>query len=245
MTGTIATYYHWRDPGNDPILSKKSLHNNKPLYVCDDNFTWASPHIEGMELYEIDAIYEKPLILSDQFIAYETIFNDHNRLHQKFLKKGEFDVVIYTPHELSIGVRQIALLKPKDQVIAFRRVPDDQIDWKLIERQREDINHGWMKIMAGKKKGKNFMKSPYFTGKKVCLDGLTLYSAEDMERAIVKLGGEVCPQRVWADLIIYGKNSELAAAEDPYKVYPNAMVSWEGKIDDLLQELPDGIESLF
>lgn len=152
MKKTIAVFYHWLDPYHEKALSKKTLHNNAPLYVCDDNFSWAAPHVKGMELYEIDAYWEKPLILTGQFTDYETIFADHNRANQTFLECGGFDAVFYTPHYLSRGIRQIALLKPKDQVLAIRRVPDLEIDWEVIKRQREDQNRAWGEIMLNKEK---------------------------------------------------------------------------------------------
>lgn len=147
MKKTIAIYYHWLDPYHEKKLSRETLNNDTPLYVCDDNFSWASPHVEGMELYEIDAYWEKPLILTGQFMDYETIFSDHNAINKTFLRNGGFDAVFYTPHYLSRGIRQIALLKPKDQVLAIRRVPDLEIDWETIKRQREDQNRAWGEIM--------------------------------------------------------------------------------------------------
>jgi hypothetical protein len=107
-----------------------------------------------MQLYEIDAYWENPLILTGQFEDYEVIFNDHKGVHQAFLKNGGFDAVFYTPHYLGRGIRQIALLKPKDQVLAIRRVPDLEIDWKTIKRQKEDQNRGWDEIMLKRKSAK-------------------------------------------------------------------------------------------
>jgi hypothetical protein len=154
VSKTIAIFYHWLDPYHDKKLSHKTLNNDTPLYVCDDNFSWASPDVEGMQLYEIDAYWENPLILTGQFEDYEVIFNDHKGVHQAFLKKGGFDAVFYTPHYLGRGIRQIALLKPKDQVLAIRRVPDLEIDWKTIKRQKEDQNRGWDEIMLKRKSAK-------------------------------------------------------------------------------------------
>lgn len=144
---TLAIFYHWLDPYHGAALSKKTLRNDTILYVCDDNFSWAAPHVEGMELYEVDVMWEKPLILAGQFTDYEMIFSDHNAANRTFLERGGFDAVFYTPHYLSRGVRQIALLKPKDQVLAIRRVPDLEIDWEVIKRQREDQNRAWGEIM--------------------------------------------------------------------------------------------------
>ncbi|BDD79686.1 hypothetical protein [Burkholderia phage FLC9] len=244
MGSEIAIFYHWLDPSTDMKLSRKTLHNNTPLYVCDDIFSWAAPHIKGMELYEIDVVYQKPLILQGQFTDYEEIFADHNRINQKFLEQGGFDIVIYTPHYLSRGVRQIALLKPKDQVLAIRRVPDHEIDWAMIERLRDEQNRGWSEIMFKDWKDAP-MKNPYFHDKKVMVSGTTIYPRENLLKAVVKLGGTWWDDPETADLIIYGEDSDIHAARDPDQLYPDAMKCWEGKVDDLLQELPDGIESLF
>ena len=243
MSGTIAIFYHWADPSmGDGFLTRKTLTNDKTLYVCDDYWSWASPHLPEMELYEIDAVYKKPLILTGQFTDYEAIFSEHNVVNDTFLKKGGFDAVIYTPHPLGRGVRQIALLKPKDQVIAIRRVPNHEIDWQSIKLMREEQNRGWSNIMFNEEEN---MNNIYFTGKKVLIDGVTLYSADNLARAVAKLGGEVCQNPENADLIIYGKDSEIAQDTQPGTLYPNAITTWEGKVDDLVQELPNGIEDLF
>lgn len=85
----------------------------------------------------------------------------------------------------------------------------------------------------------------YFTGKKVAIDGCTLYPIDGLKTAVAKMGGTLVTDLNQAELIVYGKNSVLAASRDPYRDYPNAISSWEGKVDDLLQELPNGIEDLF
>jgi len=242
MAGTIAIFYHWLDPFHDRKLTRETLTNDQPLYVCDDTFSWAAPHVEGMELYEIDARWSKPLIITGQFEDYETLFSDHNKINETFLRNGEFDAVFYTPHYLSRGVRQISLLRPKDQVLAIRRVPDIEIDWASIKAQREDQNKGWSNIMV---RETHRFKNPYFFEKKVYLDGLTIYDPANMELAVRRLGGEVCQNPLNADLIIYGKNSEIAKDMQPMTLYPHAVTSWEGKVDDLVQELEEGIRQLF
>lgn len=242
MPKAIGTFYHWLDPYHEKKLTRQTLVNDRPLYVCDDNFSWASPHVKGMELYEIDAYWVNPLILTGQFTDYEVLFADHNQINQTFLKHGEFDAVVYTPHHLGRGVRQIALLKAKDQVLAIRRVPDWEIDWATINDQREQQNQGWMNIMVSET---HRFKNSYFYKKQVCLDDLTIYDPANMELAIRRMGGEVCQNPMNADLIIYGDKSEIRQDTQPDTLYPHATTVVESKIDDLVPELENGIASLF
>ncbi len=87
------------------------------------------------------------------------------------------------------------------------------------------------------------MGNPYFTRKKVAIQGpLEVYTLEDLKHAIVQLGGVYTEDLREASLIIYGRESDLAKSRDPYLVYPNAIPQCEVKIDDLLQEFPNGIE---
>lgn len=89
------------------------------------------------------------------------------------------------------------------------------------------------------------MNNIYFTGKKVYIDGVAHYAVDDLTRAIGKLGGEVCQNPENADFIIYGDASEIAQDTDPRTLYPLAITTHEGKLDDFVQELDDGIEALF
>jgi hypothetical protein len=309
VQGTIATYYHWADPSmGDQVLTRKTLTNDRTLYVCDDYWTWASPHIPEMTLYEVDALFKKPLVINGQFEEYERIFSDHNAVNARFLRNGGFDAVIYTPHPLSRGVRQIALLRPKDQVLAIRRVPNHEIDWESIKHMRDEQCSGWTAIMRNKELDeritmidsydqawKNWQaesakramvnlnpgeiiamgevfdhtvdletiaaavlqeqhlraqgpnRNLYFHDKKVYLDNTSIYPEEGLKKAIKKLGGEVTTDVKSADLIVYGPDTDLRfdLSPTPEEIYPKAMFCWEGKIDDLVQELPEGIESLF
>lgn len=146
MTKTIATYYHWASPESSSLIGDK-IETNRCLYVCDDRYSWASPHVPGMQLFEVDCVLSKVFKLEGQFGEYETIFNDQFAVNKLFLERGGFDAVIYTPHELSRGVRQIALFKPKQQIIALRRVPDREIDWDAIKANRSTMSQGWRSIM--------------------------------------------------------------------------------------------------
>jgi hypothetical protein len=140
-TKVIEMHYHWYDPSTDP-LSLDALHNNKPLYICDNYHEWAAPHVEGMKLYEVTYMFSNPLVLLDQFETYENIFATD--LYANFVRLGKFDAVFYTPHHYGRGERQGRIMHPKDQVIDIREVKD--FDKGQIELARE-YKTPWQEIM--------------------------------------------------------------------------------------------------
>lgn len=143
----IATFHHWWDPYHDTNLSLTNIHNDKGFYVCDDQYSWASPHLEGMRLFEVDCLFKNPLVVLDQFDPYEEIFGDDSprALYQTFLRNGGFDSIFYTPHPYGRGVRQGKLLKPKSQILALREITN--LDIARLEKMRKSQNESWSKIM--------------------------------------------------------------------------------------------------
>jgi hypothetical protein len=136
----IATFYHWSavSERDDPkTITLDSLRNDKVFYVSDDVYTWAAPHLDDVELYEVDVRVVKPFPLFEQMTPIELM----TELTPKMLEQGGFDSVVYTPHPFGRGTRELCLLKPKDQVLAIRRVNNVYAD--MIARNRDLMHHAW------------------------------------------------------------------------------------------------------
>jgi hypothetical protein len=134
----IATFYHWHSPdtrGAAGRLTKDMIDNDQPFYVSDDIHTWASPWLEGCKLYAVDCLIAKPFPLFEQFIPRELM----NGIEADILFKRElFDSVIYTPHPFGRGHREMALLRPKQQILSI--VP---ITYNVDEIKRHQKTAGW------------------------------------------------------------------------------------------------------
>lgn len=130
-TNLIVTFYHWCSPDTDNYrypLRLKDLKEDRGLFVCDDAFSWATPHLlDTSQLYEVDCVIRNPLCLMEQFLEYEQIFRDPSPEYSLFLEGG-FDALIVTPHQYSRGIRQCLIRNPKKQVLAIREVSKPTAD---------------------------------------------------------------------------------------------------------------------
>jgi hypothetical protein len=125
------------------------LTSDKEFYVCDDTNTWATPHLlEAQQLYEIDCVIQKPLVVLNQFFDFEGIFHHSSPEYSLFLK-GRFDSIIYTPHVYGRGVRQCLIRNAKKQVLDVREIDKPRLD--EVKRVKQEQAKLWGEILFKKK----------------------------------------------------------------------------------------------
>lgn len=148
----IVEMYHWASPDTENYsypLELKNLKNDKEFFVCDDPYTWSTPHLlEVCQLYKIDCIIRKPLVVLEQFLDFESIFN-RSSLEYKLATKGGFDSIIYTPHVYGRGVRQCLIRNAKEQVLDIREIDKPHI--YAIERIHQEQSKFWTDTLFNKK----------------------------------------------------------------------------------------------
>lgn len=148
----IVTMYHWASPDTVNYsypLQLKDLTNDKELYVCDDAYAWATPHLlETCQLYEIDCVFQKPLIVLNQFLDFEGIFDKSSPEYDLFIKGG-FDSVIYTPHAYGRGVRQCLIRNAKKQILDVREINKPCLD--EVRQSQQKQAKLWREIFFNKK----------------------------------------------------------------------------------------------
>lgn len=139
--------FHWQDPENTALQFGK-IRSDRPLYISDEIYTWANPHLEkdAHRLYELSCVFRRPLVLLQQYEPFEDVFSESNQSNWDFVRKAGFDSIVYTPHKWSRGDRQAILLEPMTQVLSLRELINP--DMGAIARKRQSDQKQWERVMT-------------------------------------------------------------------------------------------------
>jgi hypothetical protein len=137
----IASFYHWSSPEERNCrnqLTKESITEGQLFYVSDDIHSWASPWVNGMKLYMVDVLVRHPLPLFEQMMP--RAFMDIE-IDLYAIGRCHYDAVVYTPHPLGRGVREMCLLHPKTQIQSIVEVKD--VDLDKIRQEQNLLHPNW------------------------------------------------------------------------------------------------------
>lgn len=136
----VGTVYHW-SANSQPELKLAAI-DERTLSVCDDYWSWFDANCR---VYRLTVAFQKPLVLHEQFEVCEHSFAEGRALHWELVKSGQFDSIVYTPHEYGQGQRQALLLQPKKQVLSIEAFHD--YDEALLLENREGLAANWNRLL--------------------------------------------------------------------------------------------------
>ena len=114
-----AVGYHWREDDDVSPLDPQEFTDSRGFYVCDDPYSWGSPHLNGTHAVEVSYQVDNPYVDIDNSEIYETYYTD-KRIND--IRKHGHDAIVYISdnHKDIEAGRQIYLLKPSTQIKEIR-----------------------------------------------------------------------------------------------------------------------------
>lgn len=110
-----AVGYHWREDDDVAPLVPQEFTDSRGFYVCDDPYSWGSPHLNGTHAVEVSYQVDNPYVDIGNSEIYETHYTD-KRIND--IRKHGHDAIVYISdnHRDTEAGRQIYLLKPNTQI---------------------------------------------------------------------------------------------------------------------------------
>jgi hypothetical protein len=137
----VATFYHWSAPeerNGRNQLTKESITDDQVFYVSDDIHSWAAPWVNGMKLYAVDVLVRRPMPLFEQMMPRELMDGE---IDLEQAARCHYDSVIYTPHPLGRGVREMCLLHPDVQIQSIIEVKN--VDLNQVRKEQTLMHPNW------------------------------------------------------------------------------------------------------
>lgn len=116
--GLIVNMYHW----SETIMTKADI-LSKPLYVCDNSYSWNSIGFDDLHLHRVECLIRNPLIKTNQWVDSEQT-NLNNAISKRRIGNRPVEVVIHTPHKWSDEpeLREMLILNASKNVLDIEHI---------------------------------------------------------------------------------------------------------------------------